>query len=423
MKRFIVWLTLAILLAVGGLLPWLMIDDSPSVDQPPTVNGSDLVWAQALFKKHDPRLGTPGVMQNLGLTTSDVNRLLNYAVALKSVYGMEADLSPGSVLIDASFKLPATPFGRYLNVSVELHSSHGDARIESAQIGDLRLPGALARACGRLAQHYLARDPAYAAITASIRHIDFQEDRVSLDYAWEPQLLTQLQRKSAALFIDDAERARMLAYADFIQRQIRPLAQGTHLPLVRLVQPVFAYARTRGGDAAAENRAAITALAAYVGGVSLPRLLQDKGRSIRREPPVLPRLHGRTDFSQHYLIAAALAVNGGSQLANALGLAKEEDDADGGSGFSFTDLAADRAAARLGERLTGANAERTRNTLAQVARDTDLMPDFSDLPEFMPQAEFRRRFDAVGSARYNAVIHEIDKRLALHPLLGPAQDS
>ena len=130
------------------------------------------------------------------------------------------------------------------------------------------------------------------------------------------------------------------------------------------------------------------------------------------------RLHGRWDFSQHYLIAAALAANGGSRLANALGLAKEEDDAKRGSGFSFTDLAADRAAARLGERLTDARATQTQHFLAQASQDIDLMPDFTDLPEFMPGEEFVRRFGGVGSSRYESVIHEIDKRLTLHPLLG-----
>jgi hypothetical protein len=420
MKRFIAWSALILLLAIGLLLPWLMIDDDPGVDQPPTVNGADLIWAQALFRKHDPRQGAPGVLQSLSLTTGEVNRLLNYAVALKSIYGMEAELTPGSAIIDTSLKLPHTPFGDYLNVSVELQADHGVATIAAVQLGDLALPGVLARWGGQLAHRMLSRDPAYAAITLSIRRVDFQEDRVTLDYAWQPQLLTQLQRKSAALLIDDAERTRMLAYANFIQKQIRPLPQGARLSLYRLVQPVFAYAATRSGDAAAENRAAVTALAAYVGGVSLPHLLQNKGMNIRREPPVLPRLHGRADFSQHYLIAAALSVNGGSGFANALGLAKEEDDAVGGSGFSFTDLAADRAAARLGERLSGADAVLTQQRLAHADSDADLMPDFSDLPEFMPDAEFKRRFGGVGSARYDAMIHEIDKRLILHPLLGPA---
>ena len=418
MKRFVLWSFVFLLLISGLILPWLLIDPTALVDAPPAFSRRDIAWAQALFNKNDPRRGPANVTQSLNLTTDELNRLLNYAVALKPISGMEAELNPQNAIISASLKLPRTPFGSYLNISVELLSDAGQIEISDVQIGSVPLPGIFGRGAGHFAHWLLTRDPAYAAITASVRRIDFSENTVTLDYVWQPQLLTQLQRKSAALLVTDAERARLLVYAKFIQQQLRPIPQGSKFPLYLLIRPVFALASSRGDDAASENRAAITALAAYVSGVSLPKLFQGEGKTIRREPPVLPRLHGRSDFSQHYLIAAAIAANGGSRLANALGLAKEEDDAKRGSGFSFTDLAADRAAARLGERLIGPHAAQTQHRLAQASRDDDLMPDFNDLPEFMPGEEFVRRFGGVGSPRYEAVIHEIDKRLVLHPLLG-----
>lgn len=420
MKRFVLWGLVFLLLVVGLILPWLLIDPTAKVEAPPAFSRRDIGWAQALFNQYDPRRGPPDVTQSLSLSTDELNRLLNYAVALKPVSGMEAELNPQSAIMGASLKLPRTPFGSYLNISVELLSNTGQIEVSRVQIGSVPLPGVFGRWAGHLAHQLLTRDPAYAAISASIRRIDFRENRVTLDYAWQPQLLTQLQRKSAALLIPDADRTRLLVYAQFIQKQLKPIPRGSKFPLHRLIQPVFALASSRGGDATSENRAAITALAAYASGVSLPKLFQNEGKTIRRGPPVLPRLHGRWDFAQHYLIAAALAANGGSRLANALGLAKEEDDAKRGSGFSFTDLAADRAAARLGERLIGASAPRTQHRLAQASQDFDLMPDFNDLPEFMPADEFARRFGGVGSPRYQAVIYEIDKRLTLHPLLGSA---
>ena len=185
------------------------------------------------------------------------------------------------------------------------------------------------------------------------------------------------------------------------------------MPLVRVMAPLFAGA---SGDAAEENRAALTALAAYLSGISLPKLLEGDGRSIRRAPRVLLSLHGRRDFAEHFVISAALTVNGGSRLANAIGLIKEEEDADRGSGFSFTDLAANRAGVRLGERATGEAAAQVRQRLATARVDADLLPDFRDLPEFMPEAEFERRFGPVGSPRYQQVIDRIDARLAVHPL-------
>ena len=421
MKRVVLWAFLLLILGLGVLLPWLMIDPVATVEAPPAFNRRDIAWAQALFNKYDPRRGPSDVTQSLSLQTDELNRLLNYAVALKPITGMEAELKPETATIGASLKLPRTPFGSYLNVAITLLSDAGGIEVSNVQIGSLPLTGALARGVGSLAHWILKHDPAYATITASVRRIDFSENRVTLDYVWQPHLLTQLQRKSAALLVTDADRERLLVYAKFIQKQLKPIPQGSRYPLRNLTQPVFALAQRRGGDAAAENRAAITALAAYVSGVSLPKLFKGESKTIRREPPVLPRLHGRLDFAQHYLIAAALAANGGSRLANALGLAKEEEDAKRGSGFSFTDLAADRAAARLGERLIGKRAAETQQQLAEATHDHDLMPDFTDLPEFMPADEFARRFGGVGSARYQTVIDEIDNRLRTHPLLGQAR--
>lgn len=416
MRKVLGWVLLVLALASGLL--WLLFDAAPAIEPPPAFSRRDIVWVQDLLQKHDPRRGAPGAIQRLDLATDEVNRLLNYAVAIRPIYALEAELYPEGAIVGATLKLPQTPFGAYLNVSLELLSRDGQIEVSHVQIGDLPLPGVLARGTGRLAFWLLRRDAAIAAISGSIHRIDFFEDRATLDYAWRPALLTLIQRKSAAMVIPDEDRERLLAYADAITKQVRRLPAGTSIPLAPMLQQVYALAESRGGDAMAENRAAITALAAYVGGISLPKLVKGEGKTNRREPPVLPKLYGRRDFAQHYLIAAALAANGGSRLANALGLAKEEDDAQHGSGFSFNDLATDRAGARLGERLIGPAAASIRHQLATPRNDSELMPDFSDLPEFMPAPEFARRFGRVGGERYWAVIREIDRRLNAHPLLG-----
>jgi hypothetical protein len=208
----------------------------------------------------------------------------------------------------------------------------------------------------------------------------------------------------------------MLAYAEQLDTLLKHHPRDSTVPLASVVAPLFAHAQASGGDVAEENRAALTALAAYVSGISLPRLLKGDSPSIRRAPRVLLSLHGRRDFAEHFMISAAITVNGSRRLANAIGLIKEEEDADKGSGFSFTDLAANRAGVRLGERATGMAARRVQQRLAAARSDADLLPDFRDLPEFMPQAEFDRRFGPVGGPRYLQVIDHIDARLAAHPL-------
>jgi hypothetical protein len=404
------------------VLPWLMLDDAPAIEPPAEFRRNDLVWIKSLFQKHDPRRQTPDVIQTIQLDEAELNRLLNYAVELRRVSGIAAELTPGLATLTATLAVPplcptgCNPFGRYLNITAELAEVPGGIQIQSLQLGSLPVPGALADGMARLVHRGLRRDNTYAALADAFSQVNFDENHATLDYRWRPELLTRLERKSAALLIAPEDQARMLVYAEQLDVLLKPYRSGSTVPLVEVIAPLFAFAQTSDGDAAEENRAALTALAAYLSGISLPRLLEGDSQSIRRAPRVLLSLHRRRDFAEHFVISAALTVNGGSRLANAIGLIKEEEDANKGSGFSFTDLAANRAGVRLGERATGEDAARLRQRLTAARHDADLLPDFRDLPEFMPQAEFDRRFGPIDSPRYLKIIDRIDARLAAHPL-------
>lgn len=415
MKRLIGWSLLFLILA-GLVLPWLILDDAPAVEPPAEFRRTDLAWVKALLQKHDPRRQPPDVIHSIRLDEDELNRLLNYAVELRQVSGIAAELTPGMATLTATLAVPRNPFGHYLNLTAEVAEAPGGIRIRSLQLGSLPLPGALADGIARVAHRALRRDETYAALADAFSRVSFDENQATLDYHWHPELLTQLERKSADLLIASDEQARMVAYAEQLDALVKRHPHGSTVPLVSVMAPLFASAPARGGDTAGENRAALTALAAYLSGISLPKLLQGESASIRRAPRVLLSLHGRRDFAEHFVLSAALTVNGGSRLANAMGLVKEEEDATRGSGFSFTDLAANRAGVLLGERAMGPAADRVQRQLATAHSDADLLPDFRDLPEFMPQAEFDRRFGPVGSARYQRVIDRIDARLAAHPL-------
>jgi hypothetical protein len=416
MKRFIGWSMLFAVLAGFAVLPWLMLDAAPAIEPPAEMRRTDLAWVKALFQKHDPRRQPPDVIHSIRLDEDELNRLLNYAVELRQVSGIAAELTPGMATLTATLAVPRNPFGRYLNLTAEVAEAPGGIRIQSLQLGSLPLPGVLADGIARLAHRWLRRDETYATLADAFSRVNFDENQATLDYHWRPELLTRLERKSAELLIAPEDQARMLAYAERLDALLKSHPHGSTVPLVSVIAPLFAHAQASGGDVAEENRAALTALAAYLSGISLPRLLEGNSPSIRRAPRVLLSLHGRRDFAEHFMISTALTVNGGSRLANAIGLIKEEEDADKGSGFSFTDLAANRAGVLLGERATGGAAARVQHQLAAARSDADLLPDFRDLPEFMPQAEFDRRFGPVGSTRYLQVIDNIDARLAAHPL-------
>jgi hypothetical protein len=337
---------------------------------------------------------------------------------VKPVSGVSADLEPGKAIVYVSLRVPPNPLGEFLNFSAQLiQQDHGHKlEFSDMQAGSLPLPSFLGHGVVWVAQRWLRQDPAYTALIESMQEIRIAENHLSLDYRWRPELLTLVERKGAEVLVGPEEKGRLLIYADFVRRTMASYPAKSQQPVRELVSRVFEFALQQGGDSAAENRAALTAMGAYVAGVSLHQLLEGRGRSTRRAPPVLLTLHGRRDAAEHLLIAAAFSANGGSRLANAMGLAKEEEDAQSGSGFSFTDLAYDRAGAKLGELATGPQATKAQSYMAKLALDSSLVPSFADLPEFMPEAVFVRRFGGVGSPAYQAQMEEIERRLAAHPL-------
>ncbi len=417
MRRALIWSLVFAILSGLLVLPWLALDDAPAIEPPAAFRRADLAWVKSLFQKHDPRRQTPDVIQTIRLDENELNRLLNYAVELRRVSGIAAELTPGQATLTATLTVPSNPFGKYLNVTADVAEAPDGMRIESMQLGSLPVPAALADRGMRLVHRWLRRDATYAALADAFSRVNFEENQATLDYRWRPELLTHIERKSAELLIAPEDQALMLLYADRLEALLKPRPHGSTLPLAQVMPALFAWPLQDKARAAAENRAALTALAAYLAGISLPRLLESDSRSIRRAPRVLLSLHGRRDFAEHFAISAALSVNGGSRLANAIGLIKEEEDAGRGSGFSFTDLAVDRAGVRLGERALGSDAAQVRTTLAAARGDAALLPDFRDLPEFMPQAEFDRRFGPIGGPRYQQVIARIDARLNAHPLI------
>jgi hypothetical protein len=185
--------------------------------------------------------------------------------------------------------------------------------------------------------------------------------------------------------------------------------------LVELIRPVLQFAGTRGAaeHAAAENRTALIAIAFYVNGWPLHAVVQEA----RTWPRAARRglvLRGRGDLTQHFSVSALISAAAGTPIADAAGLYKELDDARSGSGFSFSDLAADRAGTAFGELATksAASARRLQTRIARGLEETDIMPDVTGLPDNLSESEFTKRFGGVGAPAYNALLDDIARRIA-----------
>ena len=128
-------------------------------------------------------------------------------------------------------------------------------------------------------------------------------------------------------------------------------------------------------------------------------------------PPLC--LRGRPDFAQHYLLSAWLASQAGGRLTNALGQFKEVLDAmpgAGGSGYSFSDIAADLAGSRLGQQAR-LHPAALQSRAVQAQQDADWMPEVADLPEFMSEAQLEREYGRPGSPAHDLMWRMIQERV------------
>lgn len=166
------------------------------------------------------------------------------------------------------------------------------------------------------------------------------------------------------------------------------------------------------------NRAAILALGIAMGDERLARFVGlDRDAALVRQAAALRQgttLRGRADWARHYALSAALAVLEHPLVSDAGGVMKEQLDAlTGGSGFSFADLAADRAGVRFAATATRSEAA------AKAMQDRfqhgfvvdDFFPPAADLPENLTVEQFRRDYGRVGSQRYRKQAAEIESRL------------
>ncbi|MCP4614309.1 MAG: hypothetical protein GY845_36955 [Planctomycetes bacterium] len=187
------------------------------------------------------------------------------------------------------------------------------------------------------------------------------------------------------------------------------------------LKTVFTLVRDRStqSDPVMENQAAILALGMLLGHPQIEELLgfivvdgdDDTAREVLRSVAI----RDRSDWVTHFCVSAAITVLSDETVSDATGLLKEEVDASvSGSGFSFSDLLADRAGTTFAITATRdeAAARAMQNRLAPDFRIEEIFPPADGLPEGISYAELQSRYGGVNGEGYRHLSQEIDRRIA-----------
>ena len=416
--KITVWraLALALLMMAAGALTAVMamLQAEPTVLASQEVNHEDVARALSLLRTHDPRQARAGAVSSAQVRERDLEILLNHAAHRWFNAASRVRLLPGRATVLLSAHAPSSPFGRWLNLELQLEETGGLPVIDGFRVGRLPLPPWLAERIGLYAVDRFGLGQELKLAAEVVRRVRFSPQQLLVTYAWQGDSMNRLW--GGLLTADELKRLR--AYSDHLVALTARRAPGIEMPMAQLLGPMFDLARQRsaaGNDAAAENRAVLVALTLYANGRAVASVAP-AARSWPRPQPMRLMLAGRADFPLHFLVSATLASESTTPLSRAVGVYKEVADSRGGSGFSFNDMAANRAGTRFGALAVQAP-QRLQELVARGVSDGELLPRTDDLPEYMAEPEFVRRYSGVGAPAYNALLAEIDRRIGQLALL------
>jgi hypothetical protein len=407
--QLFLFVTLAVSLIVAAAL-LLAIDRQPLIHRAAEITPESIGRAKRILDANNPRRLRTGEQRTIFVSDGDLDLAANYLTQQYTGGSARLILHDRNAQITASVPVRKGPIRIYINVDAVLAEAAPQPSIKRLRLGRLPLPRWLADWLLQKAIIHAIGEEAFHAGTAAVKKIDIRDRRVAITYQWHADLKENI--RSALLAPEDRERLEVY------QRRLSEAARAVSSPnmaLTELLSPIFKLAqeRSRNDDPLAENRAAILILTFYINHQS-PQALLPEARTWPEPVARTITLNGREDLSKHFMTSAALAAKAGGVLADAAGVYKEVADSRGGSGFSFADIAADRAGTRFGEEAVQSteSARKLQQRVRAAIVDRDVIPMTEDLPEYMSEAEFKRRFGGVDAIAYKQLLSEIERRVA-----------
>ncbi|MBW8191840.1 PHP domain-containing protein [Neiella marina] len=354
----------------------------------------------------------------LQLSQQDIDAIM--AVASYSIPNAQfgGSVTPYGMAVAGSVRIPLG-FKSYLNVSCMLLPDFDASGLQDCKIGSIPLPSGLIQSTAVMGFGWVFGDEAKRTLDQIISGAQFKSGQLMLvadkPTDFREQIKGGIQGLANTAKTIHRQDQIELATIDVYLTTLRTMSNKPS-SLAPYVQEVMktALARTAAGaDPAEENTAALWALAIKFGSYRFASLAGYDGK-----PNVGKRrsaaLQGRQDLALHFLYSAILEQLGRAELAFSIGEIKELLDANqGGSGYSFADLAADKAGLKFSEWIAenDKQARRAQDMLAFSSFEETFFPLVHDLPEGFREKEFKAIFGQVGSAKYKALAQKIDVRI------------
>jgi hypothetical protein len=419
MNRLFSLSVLALVLGLPAAFVVLSLQTEALISKAGDINLADLKRAQQMAERYDPRRMPPEEITTVRATSDELDTIAKGAFSGTKRIATRIRVTRFGVIaaMTAEIPIPNNPFGRFVNIRAVIAPSPDGFEISRFAIGSMEIPPKVVKPIILYALNQLVGDQKGQPILDSVQSVQIAEPEVTIAFQPPPGLIETLKEavKQHALV---SNPSTVRSYYEKIDDLMSDFPEGRKVSLMEIIRPMFklAASRSRRSDPIKENEAALLAIAIYFGDTRFERFVGDvrsESQKSHRRSVEHFRLNGRHDFVQHFTISVGLTLTGGDLAANIIGELKEAKDSRGSSGFSFTDIGADRAGVKLAKRaISGTNlAFKIQQILANSHSEDIFFPRFTDLPEGLSTAVFQQRYGDVNSGAYRRVISEIDKRI------------
>ncbi|MCG8314622.1 MAG: hypothetical protein MI976_15545 [Pseudomonadales bacterium] len=403
----------------------LTVDNKPSVTLMTAASVDDAKASHKIAKTLWDNLIKYKAPFVLSVTEQEINGqfvLLNRAIP--RIKG-QAQLTQ-NLTINLTLELPNNPIGKFINIHCDVLPSNNGLALGNLSVGSIALPESLTLwAIKTLLDSASGQQLGSVALNA-IDAVSIQQTQLDISIAPIPDLKARLDKtrerfkSTRDLFPQFGDPAVVRIYYQHLIRYDQLTTGASKKSFTGPIQTVFSMASQRHKNPVEENKAAILALAmfygservgSFIGSVRTPEMTN----YVKRNPNLT--LKNRNDLTKHFIISAALKIISETDITNAIGEFKELLDARrGGSGFSFIDLAADRAGVKFAEALIHPKKARImQQLLASSADEALIFPSVYGLPEDISQAAFQQKYGNVESQRYIQLVKRIDGCIAELP--------
>ncbi len=331
----------------------------------------------------------------------------------------KASVKKDDLRVALSGKVPRFAWLGWMNVSASVTSSKKGLKFTSVRVGPYPLPSSLVMPVSGFVLDRMLGDGLGQVIVQSIGQVEISNKRavvdVTISHADRKKIARRL-KSQARSFVGVGNPKDVRAYYIAIDNAARKKqfpARGSFVPYLQFALDM-SLQRSKNGKLKQEKQAALLALAIYCGHKKFEKLIGNAihGRRGWRNHCAKNTLAGRGDLRAHFIISAGLKAASDAGFAFAIGEFKELLDSNrGGSGFSFDDLAADRAGIRFAEVVLMAEPAELQDIVNKLITEKVLFPSIKGLPAGLSRQQFEKKYGNVKSDAYKKVLNEIESRL------------